>query len=113
MRWSDWFCDLITDELPFAMRRVRWWFEEGRLVGWQLGVDGKLPGNFDSLARKDRSAVDGAESHDYTMKIVPTLYENAAGHTVVSYQYTYASTVRSERVLRPFPAFSRFLLNFI
>jgi len=58
--------------------------------GTKLGVDGKLPGNFDSLARKDRSAVDGAESHDYTMKIVPTLYENAAGHTVVSYQYTYA-----------------------
>jgi endoplasmic reticulum-Golgi intermediate compartment protein 1 len=52
-----------------------------------------LPGNFNPLARRDRSAVDAAESHDYTMKIVPTIYEESSGNTEVSYQYTYAYTV--------------------
>lgn len=51
-----------------------------------------LPGNFNPLARRDRSAVDAAESHDYTMKIVPTIYEESSGNTEVSYQYTYAYT---------------------
>ncbi|KAK4026654.1 endoplasmic reticulum-Golgi intermediate compartment protein 1 [Daphnia magna] len=49
-----------------------------------------LPGNFNPLARRDRSQADPAESHDYTMKIVPTIYEDSAGKTLVSYQYTYA-----------------------
>ncbi len=52
-----------------------------------------LPGNFNPLARRDRSQVDPAESHDYTMKIVPTIYEDSAGTTLVSYQYTYAYSV--------------------
>ena len=52
-----------------------------------------LPGNFNPLARRDRSQADPAESHDYTMKIVPTIYEDSAGNTLVSYQYTYAYSV--------------------
>lgn len=52
-----------------------------------------LPGNFNPLARRDRSHADPAESHDYTMKIVPTIYEDSAGTTLVSYQYTYAYSV--------------------
>lgn len=53
-----------------------------------------LPGNFNPLARRDRSQADPAESHDYTMKIVPTIYEDSAGKTLVSYQYTYAYSVK-------------------
>ena len=38
--------------------------------------------------------VPAMESHDYVMKIVPTVYEDIAGNKVVSYQYTYAYKVR-------------------
>jgi len=64
-----------------------------------------LPGNFNPLARRDRSQADPAESHDYTMKIVPTIYEDSAGNTLVSYQYTYAysvSLIESVKNLFPF-----------
>lgn len=52
-----------------------------------------LPGNFNPLAKRDRLGVDAAESHDYTMKIVPTIFEDTYGNTDVSYQYTYAYSV--------------------
>lgn len=57
-----------------------------------------LPGNFNPLARRDRSQADPAESHDYTMKIVPTIYEDSAGTTLLSYQYTYAYSVKSQKL---------------
>lgn len=34
------------------------------------------------------------ESHDYVMKIVPTIYQKLDGLTVHSYQYTYAYKVK-------------------
>ena len=52
-----------------------------------------LPGNFNPLARRDMSQAQPAESHDYTMKIVPTIYEDASGNSFISYQYTYAASV--------------------
>ena len=54
-----------------------------------------LPGNinFNPLARRDRSGSESAESHDYTMKIVPSIYEDSTGENHVSYQYTYAYSV--------------------
>lgn len=36
---------------------------------------------------------EAAESHDYTMKIVPTIYEDVSGNVFVSYQATYAYSV--------------------
>lgn len=51
-----------------------------------------LPGNFNPLARRDMSQAQPAESHDYTMKIVPTIYEDASGNSFISYQYTYAAS---------------------
>ena len=56
-----------------------------------------LPGNFNPLARRDNSGAQAAESHDYTMKIVPTIYEDASGNSYVSYQYTYALSVISRK----------------
>ena len=38
--------------------------------------------------------VPAMESHDYIMKIVPTVYEDISGNRIVSYQYTYAYKVR-------------------
>jgi len=57
---------------------------------------GRLPrvdipdASFNPLA--DRVVLDKStmESHDYVMKIVPTVYEDIAGDKIVSYQYTYA-----------------------
>lgn len=50
----------------------------------------KVPGNFNPLY--GRSKIDGnsMESHDYVMKIVPTIYEDIRGNQLISYQYTYA-----------------------
>ncbi|CAG0891053.1 unnamed protein product [Darwinula stevensoni] len=49
-----------------------------------------VPGSFNPLkgwSKIDNTAV---ESHDYVMKVVPTIYEDYYGNTMVSYQYTYA-----------------------
>ena len=42
----------------------------------------------------DWRPVTAMESHDYIMKIVPTVYEDISGGRLVSYQYTYAYKVR-------------------
>ncbi|XP_064465838.1 endoplasmic reticulum-Golgi intermediate compartment protein 1-like isoform X1 [Ornithodoros turicata] len=48
-----------------------------------------VQGGFNSLKGMDKSAVNGLESHDYVMKIVPTIYETPSKR-LESYQYTYA-----------------------
>ncbi|XP_071033182.1 endoplasmic reticulum-Golgi intermediate compartment protein 1 isoform X3 [Parasteatoda tepidariorum] len=61
-------------------------------------VAGKIKGSFNPLKEIDRSGArdDGStlfadiESHDYVMKIVPTIYESLNGLKVETYQYTYA-----------------------
>jgi hypothetical protein len=47
-------------------------------------------GSFNPLAGVSNKAEYGIESHDYIMKIVPTIYESYDGSTTISYQYTYA-----------------------
>ncbi|KAK2712506.1 endoplasmic reticulum-Golgi intermediate compartment protein 1-like [Artemia franciscana] len=49
-----------------------------------------IPGNFDTL--NGRTKVDQNEwaSHDYIMKVVPSVYENYHGRVSLAYQYTYA-----------------------
>lgn len=49
-----------------------------------------VPGNFNPL--HGRTKIDGntLESHDYVMKVVPTIYEDMSGTQLTSYQYTYA-----------------------
>ncbi|GFT27797.1 endoplasmic reticulum-Golgi intermediate compartment protein 1 [Nephila pilipes] len=49
-----------------------------------------LKGSFNPLKDVDRSKAKDIESHDYVMKIVPTIYESLDGLKVESYQYTYA-----------------------
>ncbi|KAK4311187.1 hypothetical protein Pmani_017306 [Petrolisthes manimaculis] len=49
-----------------------------------------VPGTFNPLY--GRSKIDGnsLESHDYVMKVVPTIYEETNGKELLSYQYTFA-----------------------
>ncbi|XP_006825973.1 endoplasmic reticulum-Golgi intermediate compartment protein 1-like [Saccoglossus kowalevskii] len=45
---------------------------------------------FNPLAGYDRSDAAAESSHDYYMKVVPTVYEDVWGRVNLSYQYTYA-----------------------
>ncbi|KAL3173678.1 hypothetical protein MRX96_041492 [Rhipicephalus microplus] len=50
----------------------------------------EVRGSFNSLDEMDKSGANAIESHDYVMKIVPTVYEKSKGERIESYQYTYA-----------------------
>ncbi|XP_066975721.1 endoplasmic reticulum-Golgi intermediate compartment protein 1-like [Macrobrachium rosenbergii] len=49
-----------------------------------------VPGNFNPLYGRAKIDGNSLESHDYVMKIVPTIYEDLSGKQTISYQYTYA-----------------------
>ncbi|OQR68384.1 endoplasmic reticulum-Golgi intermediate compartment protein 1-like, partial [Tropilaelaps mercedesae] len=49
-----------------------------------------IKGSFNSLANHDRTGANGKESHDYIMKIVPTVFERSSSDEIVAYQYVYA-----------------------
>lgn len=49
-----------------------------------------VPGSFNSLAGRQKLDGESIESHDYIMKIVPSIYEELRGKTYSSYQYTFA-----------------------
>lgn len=48
------------------------------------------PGTFNALKNVIKDKVQSIESHDYVMKIVPTIYESLHGEKTETYQYTYA-----------------------
>lgn len=50
----------------------------------------EIQGSFNSLAGRKSSNEDSIESHDYVMKIVPTIYEDLGGKKTTTFQYTYA-----------------------
>lgn len=72
--------------------------------GTQMG--GSVKGSFNPLKDADKSNAREIESHDYVMKIVPTIYQSLDGLTVHSYQYTYAykSSVTFSHTGRIMPA---------
>lgn len=54
-----------------------------------------FPKSFDPLSNHDVSdpeegGFDALSSHDYFMKIVPTIYESRSGEELTAYQYTFA-----------------------
>ncbi|RWS15749.1 endoplasmic reticulum-Golgi intermediate compartment protein 1-like protein, partial [Dinothrombium tinctorium] len=49
-----------------------------------------IEGGFNSLRGKDKSEAQAHESHEYHLKIVPTIYESSSGNRMYSYQYTSA-----------------------
>ncbi|CAH1785117.1 unnamed protein product, partial [Owenia fusiformis] len=50
----------------------------------------KLPGNFNPLKNRDTASAQKGASHDYFMKVVPTVYDDIDGNSQLPYQYTYA-----------------------
>ncbi|KAG2456101.1 ERGI1 protein, partial [Polypterus senegalus] len=58
--------------------------------GDKLKVD-NVQGAFNALAGADRLASNPLASHDYILKIVPTVYEDMGGKQRFSYQYTVAN----------------------
>jgi len=64
-----------------------------RIVEVRMGdniLSHKVPGSFNPLKDIQKTADLGFESHDYQLRIVPTVYETRNGKNHISYQYTYA-----------------------
>lgn len=57
-----------------------------------------MPANIPMAEDLESGALSEMESHDYIMKIVPTVYEDIGGARTVSYQYTYAYKVSLTRI---------------
>uniref|UniRef100_A0A0R3QV60 Endoplasmic reticulum-Golgi intermediate compartment protein 1 n=1 Tax=Brugia timori TaxID=42155 RepID=A0A0R3QV60_9BILA len=47
-------------------------------------------GSFNPLKNREALESDGSFTHDYVLKIVPSVYEDITGNKKYSYQYTYA-----------------------
>lgn len=69
---------------------------------WTLSAE-ELVG---SIVKQSLSPAAALASHDYILKIVPTVYEDLSGRQRFSYQYTVANKVlpRPPTLLFPFPA---------
>lgn len=48
-----------------------------------------LKGSFDPLANRDTSQENGLNTHEYILKIVPSVHEDYSGNILNSYQYTF------------------------
>eukprot|EP00064_Thunnus_orientalis_P000128 superscaffoldBa00000006_g128 len=53
----------------------------------------KVQGAFNALGGADKLSSNPLASHDYILKIVPTVYEDLSGKQRFSYQYTVANKV--------------------
>ncbi|XP_054723272.1 endoplasmic reticulum-Golgi intermediate compartment protein 1-like [Uloborus diversus] len=75
-------------------------------VSFGTQVADTVKGSFNPLKDTDRSNSRDIDSHDYVMKIVPTIYENLDGLKVQSYQYTsaYKNSVTFSHTGRVMPA---------
>jgi len=49
-----------------------------------------IPGSFNPLRNRQAMTGDALLSHDYILKVVPSIYEELSGRKTFSYQYTYA-----------------------
>jgi len=49
-----------------------------------------IPGSYNTLIDKSRTDAEESESHEYFLKIVPTVLSRSYNSAVYSYQYTYA-----------------------
>lgn len=50
-----------------------------------------LPGNYNALGGRQKLDSNEAETHDYILKVVPTIFEDFGGEKLGTYQYTYVS----------------------
>lgn len=59
-------------------------------VSFGQEVHTNQPGSYNPLLNIDKLEVNSMESHDYIVKLVPTIFEDLSGNRKQSYQYTYA-----------------------
>ncbi|XP_069186083.1 endoplasmic reticulum-Golgi intermediate compartment protein 1-like [Procambarus clarkii] len=60
--------------------------------------DPNIPGTFNPLYGRAKIDGNALESHDYVMKVVPTIYEESSGNQLIAYQYTYAYRVSNTNI---------------
>ncbi|CAH3176897.1 unnamed protein product, partial [Porites evermanni] len=59
-------------------------------INFGTEIKEKIPGAFVALKGQNREHVNSLSSHDYVLKIVPTIYEKLDGSKTFTYQYTWA-----------------------
>ncbi|CAH3188275.1 unnamed protein product, partial [Porites evermanni] len=59
-------------------------------INFGTEIKEKIPGAFVALKGQNREHVNSLSSHDYVLKIVPTIYEKLDGSRTFTYQYTWA-----------------------
>ncbi|KAK6174231.1 hypothetical protein SNE40_017550 [Patella caerulea] len=58
--------------------------------GMDLQEGKDVKGSFNSLANVDKTKAKAISTHDYIVKVVPTVYEDISGNVRYPYQYTYS-----------------------
>ncbi|XP_037069059.1 LOW QUALITY PROTEIN: endoplasmic reticulum-Golgi intermediate compartment protein 1-like [Pollicipes pollicipes] len=64
--------------------------------GRRVSADRLPMASFSPLSERHALDSPASASHDYIMKVVPTVYVDLSGVELVSYQYTYVSRARSQ-----------------
>lgn len=59
-------------------------------INFGTEIKEKIPGAFVALKGQDKEDANSLSSHDYVLKIVPTIYEKLDGSKTFTYQYTWA-----------------------
>lgn len=59
--------------------------------GMELAEGKDVKGSFNPLENVDKSNADPQSTHDYILRVVPTVYEDIHGNVRYPYQYTYSS----------------------
>ncbi|KAK7496259.1 hypothetical protein BaRGS_00012424 [Batillaria attramentaria] len=58
--------------------------------GMELGADKEVKGSFNPLESVDKTGADPIATHDYILRVVPTVYEDISGNIRYPFQYTYS-----------------------
>ncbi|KAJ8317267.1 hypothetical protein KUTeg_005171 [Tegillarca granosa] len=58
--------------------------------GMEMASGKDVKGSFNPLENVDKTASDPMSTHDYIVKVVPTVYEDIKGNIRFPYQYTYS-----------------------
>nr|CDP97065.1 Bm7215, isoform e [Brugia malayi] len=73
-----------TEKIPIGTSGCRF---EGK---FDISKTSQNLGSFNPLKNREALESDGSFTHDYVLKIVPSVYEDITGNKKYSYQYTYA-----------------------
>nr|KAG5706126.1 hypothetical protein BaRGS_025748 [Batillaria attramentaria] len=62
-------------------------------------VEKEVKGSFNPLESVDKTGADPIATHDYILRVVPTVYEDISGNIRYPFQYTYSQ--RGGSVVKP------------